>query len=135
MHLNRHKTSPPVPCRCQREPPLLTCPASLHYPPHATLPRQRLKGHNLQSHPRYLELLERVAKIHRKKGSRERADALDGLAHKLSSARTQQPRPVVETQVITSPQDILRFIGERVDPSERMRLLQELMRTTGVQDS
>lgn len=92
----------------------------------------------LQSHPRYRELLRRVANIHRKKGDNGRADALETLAERVAGRNSKEgmwlksTTTPVEARVFTSPQDMMKFIMERVDPNESMRMLQELTRTMGV---
>ncbi|VDB85284.1 unnamed protein product [Peniophora sp. CBMAI 1063] len=95
----------------------------------------------LQSHPRYHELLMRVAKIHRKKGSKERADELESLAERVTrgsrrnrtgAGTSSEPTPPAETHVITSPEDMIKLMNSvvaRVNPGDRARIMQDLMRS------
>ncbi|KZV74934.1 SET domain-containing protein [Peniophora sp. CONT] len=88
----------------------------------------------LQSHPRYLELLRRVAKIHQKKGSKERADALEVLADRVTTAQ-QGRRPVGERMSdTTSSEAALQSIMARTNTNERISMLQDLMQKMAVRE-
>ncbi|KZV74933.1 SET domain-containing protein [Peniophora sp. CONT] len=94
----------------------------------------------LQSHPRYPELLRRVAKLHKKKGSKERADALETLANRVTTAQdgrnpdedTPDSLPPMETHIMTSPVDMMKFIIGQAPPSAREGLMQQFMETMNI---
>ena len=114
---------------------------------HADAVLAAFEATGLQSHGRYPELLRRVAKIHRKKGTQERAHMLEVLADRVTVAQLgrnpvnkntsepSEPTPPIEAPVFTSPEDIIRFFTERAaDPSEAMRMIEEFMQNMSVQN-
>lgn len=97
---------------------------------HADATLAAFEATGLHCNQRYPELLRRVAQIHRKKGSKQRADVLETLADRVTTAqrgRTPKSNAPVETHIFTSPDDIMKFILQRADPNERTRMLQQLM--------
>lgn len=91
----------------------------------------------LQSQPRYIEVLQRGANIHRKMGSKERADELDYLADKIAIAqkgRDYTPKPVepekpTVSQLVRmgSVEDMRQFILGHPDAVSRRNAMDELI--------
>lgn len=88
----------------------------------------------LQGQPRYIDLLRRVANIHRKKGSNARADELEMLARKIVTAqkgrnykepKPEPTKPSTPFRVIEMPvDDMLRFMSSDVGPRAGTTLLE-----------
>lgn len=87
----------------------------------------------LQALPRYTELLSRVAQINRKKGNKDRADALESLAAKVTTAhlgrgKAKPDKPEVQNFMFTSPQEAMKFMMERAtDSTERANMMKAFM--------
>lgn len=84
----------------------------------------------LQDLWRYIELLRRVAQIHRKKGNEERAGALESLADKVTIARDgRKYETPVQNFMFESPEDLLKFITQHTNPTERAGMMNAFMQT------
>ncbi|KZV74908.1 SET domain-containing protein [Peniophora sp. CONT] len=83
----------------------------------------------LQDSWRYIELLRRVAQIHRKWGNEERAGTLESLAEKVTIAKDgrKYETPVQNmNSLFESPEDLLKFIMQHANPNERLEMMDAL---------
>ncbi|KZV71485.1 SET domain-containing protein [Peniophora sp. CONT] len=86
---------------------------------------------SLQSQPRYPELLQRVAKINRKAGNRARADELDALAAKVSTAilgrkPPEPPKPEGKGPVVWNAEELMALIMSQTDPVKQQHIIDVL---------
>ncbi|VDB85282.1 unnamed protein product [Peniophora sp. CBMAI 1063] len=104
---------------------------------HAEAVLSAYEATGLQSQARYIELLQRVAQIQRKKGSKERADELDKLADRIilaqkgrsykpepaepkpKPAKPNAPEPNVRWIPVGSEDDMMRLIMSEPDAEAR----------------
>ena len=104
---------------------------------HADSVLAEYEAHGLQRISRYPDLLRRVAKIHRKQGSKERANALDMLADKVTVAQQGRNPVHKDPQIPTfnarqkDRAEALRWIIEsgRLIPEQQVHLIQNAMQS------
>ncbi|VDB85283.1 unnamed protein product [Peniophora sp. CBMAI 1063] len=99
---------------------------------HAEAALAAFEATGLQTAPRYIELLNRVAQINRKKGRKSRADELESLAQRVSVAqngRAHKPKAEsdVKNYMFGSPDELLKFMMQHGNETERASMMKAFM--------